>query len=104
MLTSDATAPPHIVPKRVATAVEAGCGGLVCAVGDAREARQLAPRLTIVTPGIRPAGTPVHDQARAATPQEAFDAGADLLVIGRAVTAAEDPVVAAAELVESITL
>ena len=104
VLTSDAGAPPHIVPKRVATALEAGCGGLVCAVADAREARQLAPRLRIVTPGIRPAGTPVHDQARAATPQEAFDAGADLLVIGRAVTAAPDPVLAAAELVESISL
>ena len=104
VLTSDATAPPHILPKRVALAIEAGCGGLVCAVEDARAARQMGPRLTIVTPGIRPAGTPTHDQARAATPQEAFDAGADLLVIGRAVTEAPDPVVAAAALVESITL
>ncbi len=84
----------------MATALEAGCGGLVCAVGDVREARLLGPRLTIVTPGIRPVGTPTHDQARAATPQEAFDAGADLLVIGRAVTEAPDPVVAAAELMD----
>lgn len=104
VLTSDGGAPPHILPKRVATALEAGCGGLVCAVSDVREARLLGPRLTIVTPGIRPAGSPVHDQARAATPQEAFDAGADLLVIGRAVTEAPDPVVAASELVESLTL
>jgi len=104
VLTSDSGAPAHILPKRVATAIEAGCGGLVCAVGDVREARLLGPRLTIVTPGIRPAGAPVHDQARAATPQEAFDAGADLLVIGRAVTEAPDPVVAASELVESLTL
>jgi orotidine-5'-phosphate decarboxylase len=104
VLTSDDAAPPHILPKRVALAVEAGCGGIVCAVADAREARQFGPRLTIVTPGIRPAGTPRHDQARAATPQEAFDAGADLLVIGRAVTHAPDPVLAAAALVESITL
>ncbi len=104
VLTSDSGAPDHILPKRVATAIEAGCGGLVCAVGDARQARLLGPNLTIVTPGIRPAGTPVHDQARAATPQEAFDAGADLLVIGRAVTHAPDPVVAAADLVESLAL
>jgi orotidine-5'-phosphate decarboxylase len=104
VLTSDDGAPPHILPKRVALAVESGCGGIVCAVADAREARQLGPRLSIVTPGIRPAGTPHHDQARAATPQEAFDAGADLLVIGRAVTDAPDPVTAASELVESITL
>jgi orotidine-5'-phosphate decarboxylase len=104
ILTSDSGAPPHILPKRVALAIEAGCGGLVCAVEDAREARLMGPRLKIVTPGIRPAGTPTHDQARAATPQEAFDAGADLLVIGRAVTAAADPVVAASALVDSITL
>lgn len=104
VLTSDSGAPAHILSKRVATALEAGCGGLVCAVGDVREARLLGPALTIVTPGIRPAGSPIHDQVRAATPQEAFDAGADLLVIGRAVTAAPDPVVAAAELVESLTL
>jgi orotidine-5'-phosphate decarboxylase len=104
ILTSDAGAPPHILPKRVALAIEAGCGGLVCAVEDAHDARQMGPRLKIVTPGIRPAGSPTHDQARAATPQEAFDAGADLLVIGRAVTAAPDPVVAASALVESITL
>lgn len=104
ILTSDAGAPPHILPKRVALAIEAGCGGIVCAVSDAHEARLLGPRLTIVTPGIRPAGAPVHDQARAATPQDAFDAGADLLVIGRAVTQAPDPVLAASQLVESITL
>jgi orotidine-5'-phosphate decarboxylase len=104
VLTSDGGAPPHIVPKRVAMALEGGCGGLVCAVSDVREARLLGPRLTIVTPGIRPAGSPVHDQARAATPQEAFDAGSDLLVIGRAVTDAPDPVVAAAELVESLSV
>lgn len=104
VLTSDRGAPAHILQKRVSTALEAGCGGLVCAVGDLREARLLGPHLTIVTPGIRPTGAPVHDQARTATPQDAFDAGADLLVIGRAVTAAPDPVLAAADLVESLSL
>ena len=104
VLTSDGGAPPHILPKRVGMALEAGCGGLVCAVADVAEARRLGPDLTIVTPGIRPAGSPTHDQARAATPQEAFAAGADLLVIGRAVTAADDPVLAAAALVESLDL
>lgn len=104
VLTSDGGAPEHILAKRVATAIEARCGGLVCAVSDAAEARLLAPALTIVTPGIRPAGTPTHDQTRSATPQAAFDAGADLLVIGRAVTEAPDPILAAAALVESLTL
>lgn len=104
ILTSDGGAPPHVLPQRVTAAVEAGCGGIVCAVSDVAEARRIGPELTIVTPGIRLAGGATHDQARAATPQEAVDAGADLLVIGRAVTHAEDPVVAAAELVESLSL
>lgn len=103
VLTSDAGAPPHVLPNRVLSAVEAGCGGIVCAAADVREARQYAPRVKIVVPGIRPAGAPVHDQARAATPREAIDAGADLLVVGRAVTAAADPASAAAELAASLT-
>jgi orotidine-5'-phosphate decarboxylase len=103
VLTSDGGAPPHILPKRVLSAVEAGCGGLVCAASDVREARQYAPRLRIVVPGIRPSGAPAHDQARAATPRDAVEAGADLLVIGRAVTAADDPVAAAAAIAADIS-
>jgi len=98
ILTSDADAPAHILGSRVAAAVESGCGGVVVAAADVHEAKQLAPRLLAVVPGIRlPTGDP-HDQARAATPRQAFDAGADLLVIGRAVTAASDPQAAAAAL------
>jgi orotidine-5'-phosphate decarboxylase len=102
VLTSDAGAPPHIFGHRVALAVETGCGGLVCAADDLAEARQLAPRLMRVVPGIRRAGTDVHDQARAATPRAAFDGGADLLVIGRTVTQADDPAAAAAALVAEL--
>ena len=102
VLTSDSTAPPHILPRRVALAAEAGCGGIVCAAADLREARQLAPRLVKVVPGIRPAGTAHDDQARAATPQEAVANGADLLVIGRAVTRADDPEAAAAALADEL--
>lgn len=104
VLTSDGGAPPHILPKRVGIAIDAGCGGLVCAVPDVAEARRLGPDLVLVTPGIRAEGAPTHDQARTATPQQAFEAGADLLVIGRTVTAAADPVAAAAALVESLDL
>jgi orotidine-5'-phosphate decarboxylase len=46
---------------------------------------------------------PSDDQAVVATPRGALDAGADVLVIGRAVTRADDPVAAAAALLESIT-
>jgi orotidine-5'-phosphate decarboxylase len=102
ILTSDAGAPPHILGRRVMTAVEGGCGGVVCAASDVHEAKELAPRLLAVVPGIRPASSDHHDQARAATPQQALAAGADLLVIGRAVTAAPDPARAAADLFESL--
>lgn len=102
ILTSDGDAPPHILGHRVAAAVEAGCGGLILAADDVREAKQLAPRLLAVVPGIRMASSDSHDQARPATPRYAFDVGADLLVVGRAVTAAPDPLQAAATLVESL--
>ena len=102
ILTSDDGAPPHILGKRVQAALEGGAGGLVCAASDVQSARELAPRLVKVVPGIRPAGTATHDQARAATPQAALAAGADLLVIGRAVTGAEDRAAAAAEIAASL--
>jgi orotidine-5'-phosphate decarboxylase len=104
VLTSDADdLPDHIVPARVRMALDAGCGGIVCAAQDLKDARTLAPRLVRVVPGIRPAGSPTHDQARAATPSEAIAGGADILVIGRAVTAAADPAEAAAALVAELT-
>ena len=102
VLTSDQGAPAHILPRRVALAVEAGCAGIVCAAADLHDARQVAPRITTVVPGIRPAGAPRHDQARAATPTEAIGAGADLLVVGRAVSAAEDPPAAAAAIADEV--
>lgn len=103
VLTSDDTAPDHIVPRRLRMALETGCGGIVCAAADLADARALAPRLVKVVPGIRLEGTDTHDQSRAATPQAAIDAGADLLVIGRAVTGADDPEGAAAALAEGLT-
>ena len=102
ILTSDGDAPAHILGHRVAAAVEAGCGGLVVASADVREAKQLAPRLLAVVPGIRMAPSDSHDQARPATPRQALEAGADLLVVGRTVTGAADPPAAAAALVASL--
>jgi orotidine-5'-phosphate decarboxylase len=91
VLTSDSEAPPEALASRSRLAASAGCGGLVCAVSDLAVTRRAAPGLLTVVPGIRPSGTPVDDQARAATPAAAIAAGADILVIGRAVTAAGDP-------------
>lgn len=98
VLTSDGDAPAHIMPKRVMLAAEAGCSGVICAVGDLDEVYHYAPRLLRVTPGIRFPGDTVDDQARAAAPGDALAGGADLLVVGRAVTGAPDPVAAARRL------
>jgi orotidine-5'-phosphate decarboxylase len=102
VLTSDNDAPEHILPKRIAHAVEAGTGGVICAGTDVALVKQLAPRMKTVVPGTRPPGAPTHDQARVTTPAEAVQAGADVLVIGRAVTAADDPKAAAEALAASI--
>ena len=78
---------------------EAGCDGVVCSPREAQGLRQLLGEdATIVTPGVRPAGSSTDDQKRVATPAEAIEAGASYLVIGRPITAAEDPVKAFEEL------
>ena len=102
ILTSEGRRPPHVLAERVAAAVESGCAGVVCSALDVRDVKRLGPRLLTVVPGIRPEGVPAHDQAAAATPRAALDAGADILVIGRAVTAASDPAAAAAALVHDV--
>lgn len=102
VLTSDNEAPPHIVPQRVRTAAEAGCGGLICAAADLDAAREVGPELFRVVPGIRAAGGERHDQPRAVTPARAIELGADMLVIGRAVTDASDPAAAAEALLSEL--
>lgn len=104
VLTSDSGAPSHVLGNRVRAAVEGGCRGIVCAAADVREAKQLAPRLVTVVPGIRMPGANQDDQARVAAPQAALEVGADLLVVGRAVTAAPDRARAAAEVVGGLAL
>jgi len=68
-----------------------GIGGIVASAHETAALRQSYPGLTLVIPGIRPAGAAVGDQARVATPAQAVAAGADYLVLGRAITAAADP-------------
>lgn len=102
ILTSEANAPVDVLAARVQAALDAGCGGIVCAASDVAEAKRRGPHLTAVVPGIRPDGVPLHDQARTSGPQEAIAAGADVLVIGRAVTQAKHPAVAAAAIAASI--
>ena len=72
-----------------------GPKGVVCAVRELGDVGQVPPACLRVTPGIRPTGADPDDQARVATPAEAVKRGADLLVIGRPITRAKDPVAAA---------
>jgi orotidine-5'-phosphate decarboxylase len=102
VLTSDQDAPAPELIVRATLAAKAGCGGIVCAATDLEILREVVPDLLKVVPGIRPTGSPADDQARAATPSEAIAAGADLLVIGRAVTAADDPEIAAAKIFDEV--
>jgi orotidine-5'-phosphate decarboxylase len=80
-----------------------GCGGIVASPMEAREVRrELGTGFAIVTPGVRPAGRDPGDQARVTTPAEAIAAGATHLVVGRPVTTAKDPGLAAQKIVEEI--
>ncbi len=84
------------VPRLAAMATGAGATGLVCAAPDLGVVRGVvAPSTTLVTPGIRPAGSGSDDQVRVATPGAAIADGASLVVIGRPITRAEDPAAAA---------
>jgi orotidine-5'-phosphate decarboxylase len=102
VLTSETSATDDVIEARVRTALAAGCGGLVCSPREAAFVRRLAPGALIVTPGVRPKGSGADDQARVATPAAAIAAGADLLVIGRPVTAAGDPEGAAAAIAHEL--
>jgi orotidine-5'-phosphate decarboxylase len=79
--------------ERLRWSREAGCDGVVCAAAEVAAAR--AAQLRTMVAGIRLAGQDPDDQARASTPERAIADGADWLVIGRAVTRADDPEAAA---------
>jgi len=88
-----------LVALRAGQARDAGLGGLVCSPLEAEMVRSIVgPKLAIVTPGIRPAGSAMGDQKRVMGPAEAIAAGATHLVVGRPITAAADPKLAAREI------
>ncbi|MFC0039347.1 orotidine-5'-phosphate decarboxylase [Actinomadura rayongensis] len=90
---------PAAVLRFAVLAVEAGARALVCSPREASAVRDaVGPDVVIITPGVRPAGADVQDQARVATPESALAAGADLVVVGRPITRADDPGAAAAAL------
>ncbi len=80
-----------------------GADGVVCSPHDlVGIARACGKDFLTVVPGIRPQGSAAQDQKRIATPKAAFEAGADILVIGRAITGASDPAKAAQAILESL--
>ena len=88
--------PRDAVRQLAFLAREAGMDGVVCSPQEIDLVRgECGADFLIVTPGIRPAGSAVGDQKRILSPREALDKGADWLVIGRPITAANDPVAAA---------
>lgn len=97
--------PPLAHAERLAT-IAKGCriGGIVCSAREVAEVRAaVGPGLTLCTPGIRPAGAAKGDQARVETPAAAIRAGADLLVVGRPIYEAADPVAAAKAIHDEVT-
>src|SRR5262249_18123788 len=99
--------PKSRVPKLAKLAKIAGVDGVVASVQEAKAIRQtLGREFLIVTPGVRPkeqsSKAKGDDQARTATPTEAIRAGADYIVVGRPILAAEDPRAAAQSIVDEI--
>ena len=86
-------------------AKQAGLDGVVCSPHDLVGIRHdLGRDFLTVVPGIRPADAATQDQKRVATPEAALAAGADILVIGRAITGAADPAKAAADILAGLNV
>jgi orotidine-5'-phosphate decarboxylase len=100
VLTSDPDAGAFDV--RLANAIDAGCGGVVCSVQEIERVHAARPDFVTIVPGVRFADGAVHDQARVGTPESVVLAGGDVLVIGRAVTRSGDPRAAAQRVSDAI--
>lgn len=80
---------------------DSGIRGLVCSPLEVAIIRREIPDAILVTPGVRPAGSPSDDQTRIATPQEALASGSSHVVIGRPILKAPDPEALVASLLAS---
>ncbi len=94
----------QLVERRIRQVIDAGADGVVASPHEAALARRIGgPGFLVVTPGVRPDWAGKDDQARAATPLEALQAGASHLVVGRPVTAAANPRDAARRIAEEMS-
>jgi orotidine-5'-phosphate decarboxylase len=96
-----------LVETRIRQALDCGVDGVVASPKEASLARRIAgeagrPDFLVVTPGVRPTWAARNDQARAATPADALRDGASHLVVGRPITAADDPRAAALKIVDEM--
>ncbi len=94
--------PQEIVERLVRITQSAGIEGYVTSGEEAAMLRRLAPGSVIAVPGVRRAKDAVADQRRVVTPAQARRAGADLIIVGRAIAQAPDPLGAAQAFVEEI--
>ena len=93
----------QLVERRIRQVMEAGADGVIASPHEAALARKIGgPDFLVVTPGVRPTGAGMDDQARAATPADALKNGASHLVVGRPIAAAEDPRGAALAIAEEM--
>ena len=96
-----------LVLDRAVRAQNSGCAGIICSGEEAKLVRQKCGEgFKIVVPGIRPQWADVtgDDQNRIATPSQAIEDGADLIVVGRPIRDANDPREAAQKIVDEISL
>lgn len=92
------------VERLASLAHASGLDGMVCSPREIALARTAtSPDFKLIVPGIRPAGSAVGDQKRVMTPQDAVNAGADVLVIGRPITQADNPAASAKAIAESLS-
>lgn len=93
----------ELVIQRALLAVDAGCDGVVASPHEATALRAVLPDdFLIVTPGVRPKGAALGDQKRVMTPAEARAAGSDMIVVGRPIRDAGNPLVAAQNIIAEL--
>jgi orotidine-5'-phosphate decarboxylase len=94
--------PAEQVQRLTRVAYKAGLDGIVCSGLEVSAARSGWPEGFFVVPGLRPAGSEHGDQKRVVTPRHALECGADVLVIGRPITAADNPAQVARDIAASL--
>ena len=95
--------PGELVRSWAKLAQESGLDGVVASAREATGIREdCGSDFLIVTPGIRPTSSPSDDQRRVVTPADAVRSGSDVLVVGRPITGADDPVEAATKIVQEM--